>query len=133
MRDRYQKLGMWAEYKFWRNQVKKVLDESKSKFYRNMIKDSKDSTIWTCIHSLNPANPTRPYELVNESNYKLTDPNEIADAFNSFFTSCVQNLRTNSLQQNKDFDKLSEFVSRNKPENEVFFLYNPSSAGKLCV
>ena len=28
MRDKFHKLGMWDEYRFWRNKTKQVLDES---------------------------------------------------------------------------------------------------------
>jgi hypothetical protein len=27
MRDKFKKLDMWAEYKFWRNRTKQILDE----------------------------------------------------------------------------------------------------------
>ena len=29
---------MWAEYKFWRNRTKQILDEAKQNFYNNMLK-----------------------------------------------------------------------------------------------
>jgi len=31
MRDKFKKLDMWAEYKFWRNRTKQILDEAKKK------------------------------------------------------------------------------------------------------
>jgi hypothetical protein len=31
---------MWAEYKFWRNRTKQILDEAKQNFYNNMLKES---------------------------------------------------------------------------------------------
>ena len=43
MRDKYHSLGMWAEYRFWRNRTKHIIDKSKQKYYNDMIKDSKDS------------------------------------------------------------------------------------------
>jgi hypothetical protein len=42
MRDKFKKLDMWAEYKFWRNRTKQILDEAKQNFYNNMLKESKD-------------------------------------------------------------------------------------------
>ena len=52
MRDKFKKLDMWAEYKFWRNRTKQILDEAKHNFYNNMLKESKDpKIIWKCIHS----------------------------------------------------------------------------------
>jgi hypothetical protein len=29
---------MWAEYKFWRNRTKQILDEAKQNFYNNLLK-----------------------------------------------------------------------------------------------
>ena len=61
MRDEFKQLDMWAEYKFWRNRTKQILDEAKQNFYNNMFKESKDpKIIWKCIHSLNPSNYIRP-------------------------------------------------------------------------
>jgi hypothetical protein len=45
MRDTFKKLDMWAEYKFWRNRTKQILDEAKQNFYNTMIKESKDPKI----------------------------------------------------------------------------------------
>jgi hypothetical protein len=41
MRDKFKKLDMWAEYQFWRNRTKQILDEAKQNFYNNMLKESK--------------------------------------------------------------------------------------------
>jgi hypothetical protein len=30
MRDKFKKLDMWAEYKFWRNRTKQILNEASS-------------------------------------------------------------------------------------------------------
>ncbi|VDI74701.1 Hypothetical predicted protein [Mytilus galloprovincialis] len=81
---------MWAEYRFWRNRTKHIIDKSKQKYYNDMIKDSKDSkTLWKCLHSLNPSNPSKPHELITTGDHKTTDHKEIANTFNNYFTSCV--------------------------------------------
>jgi hypothetical protein len=36
MRDKFKKLDMWAEYNFWSNRTKQILDEAKKKFYNNI-------------------------------------------------------------------------------------------------
>ena len=48
MRDKFRKLDMWAEYKFWGNRTKQILDEAKQNFYNNMLKESckKSDDIW---------------------------------------------------------------------------------------
>ncbi|CAG2222890.1 unnamed protein product [Mytilus edulis] len=99
MRDKYHSLGMWAEYRFWRNRTKYIIDTSKQQYYNDMIKDSKDSkTLWKCIHSLNPSNPSKPHELITTGDHKTTDHKEIANTFNNYFTSCVEKLRHNRIK-----------------------------------
>jgi hypothetical protein len=36
MRDKFKKLDMWAEYNFWSNRTKQILDEAKQNFYNNI-------------------------------------------------------------------------------------------------
>ncbi|VDI83923.1 lysocardiolipin and lysophospholipid acyltransferase, partial [Mytilus galloprovincialis] len=111
MRDKYHSLGMWAEYRFWRNRTKHIIDTSKQKYYNDMIKDSKDSkTLWKCIHSLNPSNPSKPHELITTGDHKTTDNKEIANTFNNYFTSCVEKLRHSRAQSNSNFNTLTNYV-----------------------
>ena len=84
---------MGAEYKFWRNRTKQILDEAKQNFYNNMLKESKDpKIIWKCIHSLNPSNHIKPHRLVTENDLKVDKSIDIANTFTKFFTSCIENL-----------------------------------------
>ncbi|VDI44092.1 Hypothetical predicted protein [Mytilus galloprovincialis] len=111
MRDKYHSLGMWAEYRFWRNRTKHIIDKSKQKYYNDMIKDSKDSkTLWKCIHSLNPSNPSKPHELITTGDHKTTDHKEIANTFNNYFTSCVEKLRHIRAPCNSNFNTLTNYV-----------------------
>ncbi|CAG2191547.1 unnamed protein product [Mytilus edulis] len=111
MRDKYHSLGMWAEYRFWRNRTKYIIDISKQKYYNDMIKDSKDSkTLWKCLHSLNPSNPSKPHELITTGDHKTTDHKEIANTFNNYFTSCVEKLRHSRAPSNSNFNTLTNYV-----------------------
>ena len=114
MRDKYHALGMWGEYRFWRNKTKVIIDESKKKYYGDMVKDTKDSkTLWKCIHSLNPSSKVKPYELITDGKNKIHDPREMANIFNNFFTSCVDNLRKNSSNTtNANLSELGNFVKQ---------------------
>ena len=90
MRDTFKKLDMWAEYKFWRNRTKQILDEAKQNFYNNMLKESKNpKIIWKCIHSLNPSNHIRPPRLVTENDIKVDNSIYIANTFRKFFLLLV--------------------------------------------
>ncbi|CAG2252795.1 unnamed protein product [Mytilus edulis] len=124
MRDKYNALGLWSEYKFWRNKTKQIVDNSKKNYYKNMVKDSNDpKTLWKCLHSLNPKVKNTPYELATEDNNTTKSKKCIADTFNNFFTSCAEKLREqgNYTPVNKaDFSNLSKFVKNKLHKHEKF-------------
>ena len=121
MRDKYHNLGLWGEYKYWRNRTNQILDNSKQKYYSNIVKESKDvKTLWKCIHSFNPSHPVRPHELLKENNEKTKNIQEITNIFNDFFTTCVQKLRDDKSPTVFNSDKLRQFVEHKMPSNEKF-------------
>ena len=112
---------MWAEYKFWRNRTKQILDEAKQNVYNNMLKESKDpKIIWKCIHSLNPSNHIRPHRLVTENDLKVDKSIDIANTSNKFFTSCVENLRSENMSTSTNLSKLLNFVNNKISQNTQF-------------
>jgi hypothetical protein len=118
----FKKLDMWGEYKFWRNRTKQILDEAKQNFYNNMLKESKNpKIICKCIHSLNPSNHVRPHRFVNtENDLKVDKSIDIANTFNKFFTSCVENLRSENMSTSTNFSKLFNFVNNKISQNTQF-------------
>ena len=121
MRDKFKKLDMWAEYKFWRNRTKQILDEAKQDFYNNMLKESKDTKIiWECIHSLNSSNHIRPHRHVTENDIKGDKSIDIANTFNKLSTSCIENLRSENMSASTNFSKLYNFVNEQISQNTQF-------------
>ena len=120
MREKYHKLEMWSEFKFWRNRTKHIIDESKRNFYSKMVKDSKASKdLWKCIRSLNPSQQEKPYELLNEDGVKTNNVSDICNVFNKFFTSCVENLKTDRcMSKTHDYAKLNQFVQKKFTKSE---------------
>jgi hypothetical protein len=117
MRDKFKKLDMWAAYKFWRKRTKQMLDEAKQNFYNNMLKESKDpKIIWKCIHSLNPSNHIRPHRLDLKGDKSI----DIANTFNKFFTSCIENLRSENMSTSTNSSKLYNFVNDKISQNTQF-------------
>ena len=97
MRGTFRKLDMWAEYKLWRNII---------------LKEYKDpKIIWKCIHSPIPSNHIRPHWLVTENDLKVEKSIDIANTFNKFFTSCIENLRSENMSTLTNFSKLYNFVN----------------------
>ncbi|XP_052098465.1 uncharacterized protein LOC127733162 [Mytilus californianus] len=115
MRDKYNALGLWSEYRFWRNKTKQIIENSKKNYYKNMVKDSNDSkSLWKCLHSLNPKVKKSPHELATDENNTTNNKKSIADTFNNFFTSCAEKLREQrdiSSVDKADFNNLSTFIN----------------------
>ena len=81
-----------------------------------MLKESKDpKIIWKCMHSLNPSNHIRPHRLVTENDLKVYNSIDIANTFNKFFTSCVENMSTFT-----NLSKLLNFVNNKISQNTQF-------------
>ncbi|CAG2234083.1 MLH1 [Mytilus edulis] len=57
------------------------------------------------IANLNPSQQEKPYELLNEDGVKTNNVSDICNVFNKFFTSCVENLRTDRcMSKNHDYN-----------------------------
>ena len=137
MRDKYNALGLWSEYRFWRNKTKQIIENSKKNYYKNMVKDSKDSkSLWKCLHSLNPKFKKSPHELATDENNTTTnDKKSIADTFNNFFTSCAEELREQrdiTSVDKADFNNLSKFIKNQlKQQKHEKFTIPPIKINKL--
>ena len=82
-----------------------------------MLKESKDpKIIWKCIHSLNPSNHIRPHRLDLKGDKSI----DIANTFNKFFTSCIENLRSENMSTSTNSSKLYNFVNDKISQNTQF-------------
>ena len=88
-----------------------------------MLKESKDrKIIWKCIHSLIPSNHIRPHRLVTENDLKVDNSIDITNTFNKFFTSCVENLRSENMSTSTNLSKLLNFVNNKISQNTQFVI-----------
>ena len=86
-----------------------------------MLKESKDpKIIWKCKHSLNTSNHIRPHRLVTENDLKVDTSIDIGNIFNKFFTSCVENLRSENMSTSTNLSKLFNFVNNKISQNTQF-------------
>ena len=86
-----------------------------------MLKESKDpKIIWKCIHNLNPSNHIRPHRLITENDIKVDNSIDITNTFNKFFTSCVENLRSENMSTSTNLSKLLNFVNNKISQNTQF-------------
>ena len=50
--------------------------------------------------------PIKPHRLVTENDLKVDKSIDIANTFNKFFTSCVENLRSENMSTSTNLSKL---------------------------
>ena len=67
-----------------------------------------------------PIKPYRPHRLVTENDLKVDKSIDIANTFNKFFTSCVENLRSENMSTSTNFSKLFNFVNNKISQNTQF-------------
>lgn len=78
------------KYKYWRNQVKYLINESKKSYYSEIIKgDEKGSNqIWKYMHSLTGSISHEALTIkCPESGNIFSDSSDIAEAFNDYFAN----------------------------------------------
>ena len=64
--------------------------------------------------------PIKPHRLVTENDLKVDKSIDIANTFNKFFTSCVENLRSENMSTSTNFSKLFNFVNNKISQNTQF-------------
>ena len=91
------RIGLTSEdrYNTYRNKLNSLIRLSKKNYYLNIFKNFKNSTkkIWKTINSLTKSNTNSPKNIsIISENKLLCNPDEVADAFNSFFTNIASKL-----------------------------------------
>ena len=85
----------WDEYKSTRNKINIALRQAKADYFRAKISNQKNNPkeAWKTINNLLGRSPNNT--VVNKlkfNNVKITSPEEIANAFNTYFTDIGPNL-----------------------------------------
>ena len=113
-------------YKFWRNKVKYLIENSKQNFYTEVLEHveqekANSSKLWKHLHNVNGSENHHNHAILNDcSNKPITDPKSIADTFNNYFTNITENVNLNSNSSTSCSGKLDNYISCRVPEN-VFF------------
>ena len=64
--------------------------------------------------------PIKPHRLVTENDLKVDNSIDITNTFNKFFTSCVENLRSENMSTSTNLSKLLNFVNNKISQNTQF-------------
>jgi hypothetical protein len=78
-------------YKRARNEVNKLVKNTKTKYFMNALSENNQNpkTMWNTIRTLTNKNSktTNITEIHVENDHSVTEPKQIADAFNTFFNN----------------------------------------------
>ena len=126
-RDRVNKTENYDSYKYWRTKVKKLIFCAKRLYYNNLLSNHQKDVhkFWKAFKDIVPSKKSfRSDTFLIDQNY-VNDPSVIANSFNDYFKSAVNDLlQTNnsgetSLSTNS-FDKISKLVEMRKSPVSFF-------------
>ena len=115
-KNKQQKLIKHESYKKCRNKIIELIRQSKQTYYQRYFEQNKkdSKTIWQVIHEIicsrKNKNDGNIYAIISDDNI-ITDPIEIAQNFNNFFTSIGINLQKEIPPTRKNF---TGYLKKNK-------------------
>ena len=123
-RDYYHGKGDMVKYKYWRNRVKYMIEDSKQVYYSKIIENAKGNSakMWKHLHNVGGnRNITDEYIINDCKGQAVSDAKSIADIFNSHFSNITDKFHVdNDLSNDINFDKLENFISSRVPKDVVF-------------
>ena len=122
-RDSFHKLKDMDSFKVWRNKVRSLIRNAKRKYYSDAIAQIKNTTdIWKYMKELNPKTGTNMPNVLMSENEKVETPEDIANMFNSYFTSV--SFKNESFQRTSKItlNNLQTFMNTKLPIDTYFQL-----------
>ena len=123
LRDKYSDANDIENMTYWRNKTTELVHKSKTTYYCELImaslKDGKK--LWELIRELAPKSSSNsPTSLTSDNRY-ITDTQEMADYFNTFFANIAQTLIENMPTDHRpSHNKLKEFLHSKIPDDITF-------------
>ena len=129
-KNKQQKLIKHESYKKYRNKIIELIRQSKQTYYQRYFEQNKkdSKTIWQGIHEIISSrknkNNSNVSAIISDDN-TITDPIEIAQNFNNFFTSIGINLEKKIPPTKKTF---TDYLKKPNHEN---FIEAPTTSDKI--
>ena len=128
LRDSAKARRDYENYKYWRNHSTYLLRKSKQEFYYNLIEQSQNNHAANAkiLNELSNKSKKSTVSSIKQENIKLTDEQDIANAFNLHFTSVVDQYidvippSSNNDTAQHDFQPLTHFVKTKLPPDNMF-------------
>ena len=128
-RDYFHKKQDMDNFKFWRNNVKILIANSKQQYYAQNINDNKRNPkqLWKNLHDLtNKSKKHCTPSIDKQDGEPILSPQETANSFNDFFISVFEQYNTHDISTDCISDKLKDFI-HGKLSSEVKFDIPPIS------
>ena len=129
-KNKQQKLIKYESYKKCRDKIIELIRQSKQTYYQRYFEQNKkdSKTIWQGIHEIISSrknkNGGNVSAIISDDN-TITDPVEIAQNFNNFFTSIGTNLQKKIPPTKKNF---TDYLKKPNSEN---FTIAPTTSDKI--
>ena len=129
-KNKQQKLIKHESYKKYRNKIIELIRQSKKTYYQRYFEQNKkdSKTIWQGIHEIISSrknkNGGNVSAIISDDN-TITDPVEIAQNFNNFFTSIGTNLQKKIPPTKKNF---TDYLKKPNSEN---FTIAPTTSDEI--
>ena len=128
LRDSAKARHDYENYKYWRNHSTYLLRKSKQEFYYNLIEQSQNNHAANAkiLNELSNKSKKSTVSSIKQENIKLTDEQDIANAFNLHFTTVVDQYidvippSSNNDTAQHDFQPLTHFVKTKLPPDNMF-------------
>ena len=123
LRDTYAARGDDLNRKIWRNKVTTLIRQAKTTYYRNTINSNLNDSkkLWGLLHELSPKPYNSPPVYINEDGKEITDPKDIADSFNTFFTDISKHYLANTRETSEVFhEQLHTYIREKIPDTESY-------------
>lgn len=123
-----------AEYKRFRNLYNSVLRASKKLYFEQKINESQGDPkqLWSVLNESMNRNTSKQSEInkVNVNGSTLTDPTDIANEFNDFFSSIGQKISSNIPKTSADFQ---DFLNAEQHESSFNFGFCSPHSVVRCI
>ena len=105
----------WESYKAFRNKCTSDIRMAKRSYFAQQVLSSKNDSkkLWKVLNQAVNRNSknTIPTYVRDDNDKLLTDPTEIANAFNSYFSQVVGTINNGVVHNDPDLDTLQQFVA----------------------
>ena len=123
LRDKYCSANDRENFIYWRSKASELKRKSKSTYYKELIIANKNDSkkLWKLLNELAPKHKLQDPVTLRDGETILSDPQDICESFNTFFTNIASSLTNNMPPATDDaHTKLRHFIESQISPDTVF-------------